>query len=283
MSATEPTRNNWDSGDDGLWADAAASGDAESAPNDSEKGAGHVNNTGFTSGRANYLWAMVGEWFQRIRDTLLPEHTNSGGHWEVDITGASLSPKLTVTANASDLAATRLITANNHVPAEVFYVTRDGHAFGVQVAQTDTTQRVEVVPGLVGTLISSGTRAEAAISLGYAENDATVRKIRFWAPKMPEWCTLVSVTVVIYAGHTDNSFGASLYSTSNAVDSSKASRGSASTLTGVTGDQSMAISPSGTLTQAGAFGWFVEVSITNNNALSGYVSKVLFTTTVGRL
>lgn len=126
MAATQPVRRPWDSVDDGLWADAAAAADAESAPSNGEKGAGHVQNTGYTSGRANWLWAAVAEWLQRVRDTLLPQHTDAGGHTDVTVVGASGSPKLTITSSSGEAASIKMIDANDADGELGFSVDKEG-------------------------------------------------------------------------------------------------------------------------------------------------------------
>ena len=282
-SATEPTRKPWHSGTDAIWADSAGSGDTESSPSNAEIIAGHVHGTGFTSGRANWLWAMAAEWLQKVRDVLLPQHTDTGDHWEIDVSGAATSPKLTVKANASDLAATRLITARDHTNTEVHYVTRDGYVFGPQVSQTDTTARTAVSPGLGGILVSSGTRTESSASLGYSDNDATSRTIRYVCPQLPEHAVITQVRVVSYNGHSSNTVDATVYDTNNGDNSTRTSHGTITQITGVTGDQAANVALSGTLTQAGAKAWHCDVVTSNNNALSAYVSKVVWTFTLARL
>lgn len=106
MSATEPTRKPWHSGTDAIWADSAAVADAESAPSNGEIVAGHVEGTGLTSGRANWLFAAMAEWLQRVRDTLLPQHTDSGDHVTVRVTpSASGQLDMDLRQHASDAAS----------------------------------------------------------------------------------------------------------------------------------------------------------------------------------
>lgn len=107
MAATEPTRKPWHSTTDALWASSAVAGDTESTPTDGEIVAGHVNGTGYTSGRANWLWAAVSEWFQKVRDVLFPQHDDSGGHTDVTVTGASGGTKLQITSTSGEASATR--------------------------------------------------------------------------------------------------------------------------------------------------------------------------------
>ena len=109
MAATEPTRKPWHSTTDALWASSAAAGDTESTPTDGEIVAGHVNGTGYTSGRANWLWAAVSEWFQKVRDVLLPQHTDSGGHTDVTVVGASGSTKLQIMSTSGEADGTRML------------------------------------------------------------------------------------------------------------------------------------------------------------------------------
>lgn len=140
MSATQPTRRPWDSGDDGLWADAAAAADAESAPNNAEKGAGHVQNTGYTSGRANWLWAMVAEWLQMVRDVLLPQHADNGDHVAVVVTpSAAGQVDLDAKSNAGDAATDVKIQVQDTGPAVSFSVNSrgdvDGRAFSGRSGQ----------------------------------------------------------------------------------------------------------------------------------------------------
>ena len=134
--ATEPTRNLWDSGDDGIWADAAAAGDAESSPSNGEKGAGHVQGTGYTSGRANYLWATVAEWLQRVRDTLLPQHTNAGTHVgittnTITASGASSGgPKVLVESEAGDVNGQGQVVVEDQAGTSALIVTSRGLVIG---------------------------------------------------------------------------------------------------------------------------------------------------------
>ena len=127
--ATEPTRNNWDSVDDGLRAEAAAAGDVESVPSDAEKGEGHKQNTGYTSGRANYLWAMVSEWFQKVRDVLLPQHGDSGGHENVTITGTSGATKCKITSTSGESAYTKTLEIVDADGAYGAWITKEGSAY----------------------------------------------------------------------------------------------------------------------------------------------------------
>lgn len=96
MSVTALTRALWHSVTDAIWADSAAAGDVESVPADGEIIAGHLNNTGLTSGRANYLHAFLAELGQKFRDVVYPQHTDAGAHFEVQCTGDQNDVKLDV-------------------------------------------------------------------------------------------------------------------------------------------------------------------------------------------
>lgn len=295
MSATQPTRRPWHSGDDGIWANAAGAGDTESAPSNGEKDAGAVNGTGLTSGRFNWLMACMAEWFQRVRDSLLPQHTDAGKHTNVVCIGTVDTTKLQVAGTGADAGATYLTEWKvSEAGAQLGYmdctgtfyavaVGASGAIAGLTVAQTDTTNRTEVVPGLAGELVSAGTRVEVGAGLGYDENDATTRTIRYWAPKMPEHAILRSVKVITTAGHTANVVNAELWDTDNGTNSTKTSHGTITTQTGVTGNQSATVAISGTLTQAGARGWWIDVAISNNDALGAYVNKIVWDYDVARL
>lgn len=293
--ATQPTRRPWHSGTDAIWASSAAAGDVESAPSDGAKIAGAVNNTGLTSGRFNWLMAACAEWFQMIRAVLLPQHTDAGKHTNVVCIGTVDTTKLQIAGTGADAGATYLLEMKvSEAGAQLGYfdctgtfyavaVGASGAIAGLTVAQTDTTNRTEVVPGLVGLLISSGTRVEVGAGLGYDENDATTRTIRYWAPKMPEHAILRSVKVITTPGHTANVVDAELWSTDNATNSTKTSHGTITTQTGVTGNQSATVAISGTLTQAGARGWWIDVASSNNDALGVYVNKIVWDYDITRL
>lgn len=288
MSATQPTRRPWHSVDDGIWANAAGAGDTESAPSNGEKDAGALNGTGLTSGRFNWLMACMAEWFQRVRDTLLPQHTDAGKHTNVVCIGTVDTTKLQVAGTGADAGATYLTEWKvSEAGAQLGYmdctgtfyavaVGASGAIAGATVSQTDTTNRTEVTPGLAGFLVSSGTRVETGAGLGYDENDATTRTIRYWAPKMPEHAILRSVKVITTPGHTANVVNAELWETDNATNSTKTSHGTITAQTGVTGNQSATVAISGTLTQAGARGWWIDVAVSNNDALGVYVNKIVW-------
>lgn len=126
MGMTTPTRKPYHTGTDALWASSAAAGDVESTPSDAEKIAGHVQNTGLTSGRANWLTATVGEWFKRIRDGLFLQHTDTGGHYEISATGAATVAKITTTADAGDSSSTAQVQVKNSGGTTVWKVANDG-------------------------------------------------------------------------------------------------------------------------------------------------------------
>jgi len=128
MAATQPTRRPWHSGDDGIWANAPAGADAESAPSDGEKDAGHLTNTGLTSGRLNWFHALLGEWFQRVRDTLLPQHEDAGGHSNVTIIGTAASTKCTITSSAGEAASTKLLNFVDADGAQGGSIDKEGDA-----------------------------------------------------------------------------------------------------------------------------------------------------------
>ena len=129
--ATEPSQRLWDAaGND--WASSAAPADALSTPNDGERVAGHVNNTGYTSGRANYLMNTVSQWLQRVRDTLLPQHEDDGGHTDVTVTSAAAnSTKLRINGVVGDtVTSARAWTVYEDGSTERAYCRVDGAIVG---------------------------------------------------------------------------------------------------------------------------------------------------------
>lgn len=260
----------------------------------------------------NWLFYWGYQWINFFDSVLFQEyggdgqHSEDGTHWEVSVKGASGVSKLTVYGVNGESSTTRMFSVyDEEGGTEVFYISNNlqavftgtftsgnfntsgnyvgtgtisagGAVSGDTVSQTDTTNRTEVVPGLVGELLSSGTRVESGCGLGYDENDATTRTIRYWAPKMPEHALIRGVDVITQHGNAANSVDATLYSCDNGTNATATSRGTISTLTSVTGAQSSSITVSGSAAQAGAYGWWVDVELTNSDASEVYCSKVIW-------
>lgn len=301
MGITTPTRKPYNTSDDGLWANAAAAGDVESVPSNGEIDAGHVQNTGYTSGRANWLTATIGEWFQTIRDTLFPQHNDDGDHFEVSVVAGSGNVPVTIEANAASAGTVANILGKNAAGSTTFTVRGDGRVISAEnieavdvsgsgdvtgdtINQSDTTERYFVSFGLRGEMLSSGTRDEGAASLGYSDVDSSTRTIRYFCPQLPQHATLVRVDVVFDLDDASNAASASLYSVAGLPLSSPSvtSRGGTGTITGSTGQQTGTISPSGTLTAAGGHDWQVEAYLNNSGTPTCSVTKVVWVYTLAR-
>ncbi len=127
MSATEPTRNLWHSGTDAIWASTPGGGAAESTPNDAAIILGHEFETALTSGRQNYIIATVAEWGQRVRDTLLPQHSDNGDHNQVTIEpDAAGEEGLIIRSDAGDADAQAKFTVRNSAGAGVVTIRSAG-------------------------------------------------------------------------------------------------------------------------------------------------------------
>lgn len=298
------------------WADGTSAAIVE--PTSGKKSQGWLAQEKPPHQHFNWFWNLVSRWLTFFDDALFHEagengqHDEDGDHWEVRVKGDSAAVKLRIDGTSGEATSTHSVESYSPSGVLTFflsaagriecagavqatgdvsganvvssgYVSAAGAVSGDTVSQTDTTNRTEVVPGLAGQLISSGTRVEVGAGLGYDENDATTRTIRYWAPKMPEHAILRSVKVITTPGHVDNSIDAELWETDNATNSTKTSHGTITTQTGVTGNQSATVAISGTLTQAGARGWWIDVAITNNNALGAYVNKVVWDYDITRL
>lgn len=282
------------------WADGTSAAIVE--PTSGKKSQGWLAQEKPPHQHFNWFWNLVSRWLTFFDDALFHEagengqHDEDGDHWEVRVKGAVDANKLVVFgAGGGESTATYLIELRaTDGGSLVGYIDVSGtmqvQALDVvggvvagTVSQDDTTNRTEVVPGLAGQLISSGTRAELAAGLGYDDNDATARTIRYWAPKMPEHAILRTVKIITTAGDTGNVVNAELWETDNGTNSTKTSRGTMAAQTGVTGDQSATITPSGTLTQAGARGWWVDVVVENHDPNGVYVNKVVWDYDITRL
>lgn len=308
-SVTTPTRRPYHSGTDALWGSSPAVGDTESIPSNGEIIAGHGHTNGITSGRMNWLGAMVGEWFQTIRNALFPQHTDAGGHWEVDVTGGSGNNKLEIYGVSGEAGGTPLIIGydDTGTPSEVFSVHKDGDAsfsgdltcvsvgagditasgtlIGATVSQTAATQRTMVLPGrsgqydpAVGTIVyGAGTFA-----LSWQENDATSRRISYYF-NLPEYCTAVKYRVVATLGNAANTVDATARRTDNGDNSTVTASGAIATITGATGIAAAEVAFSGGTSNSGQVGWAIDVDTVSNHANQPFIEKIIIYYTVGRL
>lgn len=160
--ATEPTENFWHSGTDALWASSAAVADASSAANDGEKIAGHLNNTGYTSGRANWAWNTVADWLQRVRDTLLPQHADNGDHVAVVVTpSAAAQIDLDAKSHAGDAATDIKLQVRNAAAAVSFSVNSQGDADGRAFSGRSGQFNGDGTASVTGKLKASANAADA--------------------------------------------------------------------------------------------------------------------------
>lgn len=126
MAVTWPSKRIWDAGGNN-WASSAGAGDTPSAPSDAERVAGHVQNTGYTSGRANYCWQFVSEWLQKVKAVIDPQHADNGDHVAVVVTpSASGQVDLDAKSHASDSASQVKIRVKDSAGAASFTVASDG-------------------------------------------------------------------------------------------------------------------------------------------------------------
>jgi len=254
--ATDITNIPVHSGTDATWASSAAASDVVSAPSDGEVIAGHVNNTGYTSGRANWLWQSFSQLYKRVRDSLLPQHTDAGAH--TGITTDTLLASSTVTGNT--------------------------------VLQADTTERTLVCHGGEGIPVSflNGVGGTVIYGTGtpdisYDENDATIREFRYAFKGLPAHATVTALRVVVTAGNAANVIDANLYNADNADNATGNLVGAITQITGVTGVQASEDATIGSATSAGNKAWWARVFVTSNHASQPIIEKVILRYTVGRL
>lgn len=287
--ATEITRFAYNTSDDGLWANNAASGDAESAPDNGERDVGFQNGTVLTSGRLNYLMALLAELQQKQRDVVLPQHEDDGDHLEIIARSTSGVP-VTAEIHSGAASSASILDLTVAGGSTVAKVTKAGDLTANTVGQTSTATRTRVIHGKALRPLSSGTAVygSGAPTISYSDIDNTSRRFSVGlSGLLPTFAEIATVKVVVTPSDNNNTVDATLRSTDSGDNSTGTNRGTMSQITGSSGSavSSTITNTAPADTYAGANGFWVDIDVVSASGSAGapLIEKVVVTYTVGTL